>query len=211
MPQNTFTEMIFKSRKILLEILKEQGFNINDYKDFNLHEISSMIQSKQLDMLLTNPSNEKKNYVKYHLGRTLRPNYIQDYIEDLFNLEKILETKDDLIIITKEEPNETLVRYLVDIYENEGIFIRILALKRLQFNILKHSLVPPHSILTDKKEIDDFIRKYNINPKIIDKQLPDISRFSPVSLVIGIRPGEICKIQRDSKTAINSLFYRICI
>ena len=99
----------------------------------------------------------------------------------------------------------------MDIYENEGIFIRILALKRLQFNILKHSLVPPHSILTDKKEIDDFIRKYNINPKTINKQLPDISRFSPVSLVIGIRPGEICKIERDSKTAINSLFYRICI
>ena len=71
-------------------------------------------------------------------------------------------------------------------------------------------MVPPHSILTDSTEIETFIKNYNINPKYITKSLPDISRFSPVALVIGIRPGEICKIERDSKTAINSLFYRIC-
>jgi DNA-directed RNA polymerase subunit H (RpoH/RPB5) len=210
MPQNTFTDMIYKSRKVLLEILEEQGFNINDYKDFNLHEVNSMIQAKQLDMILDNPTTQKKNYIKYHLGKTLRPNNIQDYIEDLFHLEKILSNKDDIIIITKEEPNETILRYLVDIWENENIYVRILALKRLQFNILKHTLVPPHSILKDSTEIETFIKNYNINPKYITKSLPDISRFSPVALVIGIRPGEICKIERDSKTAINSLFYRIC-
>tara|TARA_R110002074_G_scaffold65775_3_gene156111 strand:- start:1936 stop:2571 length:636 start_codon:yes stop_codon:yes gene_type:complete len=211
MPQNTFTEMIFKSRKVLLEILEQQDYNINDYKDFNLHETSSMIQAKQLDMLLENSKTNKKNYIKYHLGKTLRPNNIQDYIEDLFYLENILNINDDIIIVSKEEPNETILRYLVDIWENDKIFIRIISLKRLQFNILKHSLVPPHSILKDEKEIEDFIKKYNINLKNINKSLPDISRFSPVSLVIGIRPGEICKIERDSKTAIKSLFYRICL
>lgn len=210
MPQNTFTEMIFKSRKVLLEILEQQDYNINDYKDFNLHETSSMIQAKQLDMLIENSKTNKKNYIKYHLGKTLRPNNIQDYIEDLFYLENILNINDDIIIVSKEEPNETISRYLVDIWENDKIFIRIISLKRLQFNILKHSLVPPHSILKDEKEIQDFIKKYNLNLKDINKSLPDISRFSPVSLVIGIRPGEICKIERDSKTAIKSLFYRIC-
>ena len=126
-------------------------------------------------------------------------------------MEKILTTKDDIIIITKEEPNETLIRYLVDIWENEQIFVRIIALKRLQFNILKHILVPPHEIMTDEKEIEEFIKKYNIDKKNISKALPDISRFSPVSLVLGIRPYQICKISRDSKTAINSEFYRICL
>lgn len=211
MPQNTFTEMIFKSRKVLLEILEQQDYNINDYKDFNLHETSSMIQAKQLDMILENSKTNKKNYIKYHLGKTLRPNNIQDYIEDLFYLENVLNINDDIIIVSKEEPNETILRYLVDIWENDRIFIRIISLKRLQFNILKHSLVPPHSIIKDEKEIEDFIKKYNINLKDINKCLPDISRFSPVSLVIGIRPGEICKIERDSKTAIKSLFYRICL
>lgn len=211
MSQNTFTDMIYKSRQIILEILESQGFNINDYKDFNIHEIHSMINSKQLDLLLHNSSNDKKNYIKYHLGKTLRPNNIQEYIEDLYHLEKILTTKDDVIIITKEEPNETLIRYLVDIWENEQIFVRIIALKRLQFNILKHTLVPPHEIMTDEKEIEEFIKKYNIDKKKLSKSLPDISRFSPVALVLGIRPYQICKISRDSKTAINSNFYRICL
>jgi len=40
--------------------------------------------------------------------------------------------------------------------------------------------------------------------------LPDISRFGPVAQAICIRPGEICKIQRSSRSAITSDFYRIC-
>jgi len=211
MSQTAFTDSIYKSRKIILEILESQGYDINDYKDFNIHEIHSMLQTKQLDLLLNNSVAKKKTYIKYHLAKTLRINNIQEFIDDLYNLEKILSEKDDLIIIIKDEPNETLNRYLKDIWEHDNLYIRIISIKRLQFNILKHELVPPHSILKDQDEIDKFIKEYNININNINNEIPDISRFSPVALMIGIRPGEICKIQRDSKTAINSLFYRICI
>lgn len=211
MAQNYFTESIFKSRKFLLEILEEQGFNVNDYKDCSIHEIHAMIQTKQLDLLIErNIPFKQKIYVKYHLGKTLRLNNIQEYIEDLFNLEKILTKNDDLIIIIKEEPNETLIKIIKDIWEHEQINIRIINIQRLQFNILKHELVPKHSILTEK-ESDEFIKKYNIKKVDLSKSIPDISRFSPVGLVIGIRPGQICKIERNSKTAINTLFYRICV
>jgi len=40
--------------------------------------------------------------------------------------------------------------------------------------------------------------------------MPDISRFSPVSQVLGLRPGDMCRIDRPSKTAISAPFYRIC-
>ena len=43
--------------------------------------------------------------------------------------------------------------------------------------------------------------KFNIKD---NSQMPGISRFSPVSLAIGIRPGEICEILRKSKTAISA-------
>jgi DNA-directed RNA polymerase subunit H len=211
MSQNTLTDSIYKSRVTILEILESQGYDISDYKDFSIHEVHTMIQTKQLDLLINNPKTQKKVYIKYHLAKTLRQNNIQEYIEDLYNLEKILSEKDDLIIIIKDEPNETLNRNLVDIWEHEKIYIRIINIKRLQFNILNHNLVPKHSILNDSKEIDEFIKKYNIDIQKINKEIPDISRFSPVALMIGIRPGEICKIERDSKTAIDCLFYRICI
>ena len=211
MSQTNFTDLIYKSRLTILEILESQGYDINDYKDFSIHEIHTMIQTKQLDLLLNNKDIEKKTYIKYHLAKTLRLNNIQEYIEDLYTLEKILTPKDDLVIITKDEPNDTLMRNVIDIWEHENIYVRIISIKRLQFNILKHELVPKHFILTDEKEIDQFIKRYNIDKDEIKRQIPDISRFSPVSLMIGIRPGQICKIERDSKTAINSLFYRICI
>jgi DNA-directed RNA polymerase subunit H (RpoH/RPB5) len=52
-----------------------------------------------------------------------------------------------------------------------------------------------------------FRKKYNVNN---DKEIPDISRFGSVARAIGIRPGQICKIIRPSKTSINSDYYRIC-
>jgi len=71
-----------------------------------------MYQNKQLDILLSKPleecGKEKKVYIKYNLSKTLRPNNIYDIIEDLYNIEKMLKKRDDLIIIIKEEPNETL-------------------------------------------------------------------------------------------------------
>jgi DNA-directed RNA polymerase subunit H (RpoH/RPB5) len=72
---------------------------------------------------------------------------------------------------------------------------------------MNHQLVPPHMVLT-KEEAAEVKRKYNI---LDDSQLPDLSRFSPVSQVIGIRPGDICKINRPSKTAIKAEFYRVCL
>ena len=44
-----------------------------------------------------------------------------------------------------------------------------------------------------------------------DSQLPEISRYDPVALVIGLRPGEVCKIIRPSPTAITTEYFRLCI
>ena len=41
-------------------------------------------------------------------------------------------------------------------------------------------------------------------------QFPKISRYDPVAQAIGIKPGEICKIIRSSKTAITTDYYRLC-
>ena len=159
-----------------------------------------------MDMLLKKTTMDKSVYVKYHLAKSLRPVNIYEYIEDLFTLEEVLTKKDDIIVIMKDEPNETIRKTLTDIWEKEGIFIIVINIKRLQYNILNHQLVPEHIVLT-AEEASEVKRKYNIHD---DSQIPDISRFSPVSQVIGLRPGELCRIYRPSKTAIKAEFYRIC-
>lgn len=203
---NSFIISIYNSRKILLEILQERGFNITKYSNFGITEIGILLEHNQLDMLLENDNTKKKIYVKFYINKLIKPQNIYDIVEDLFHIETILEKKDDLMIIIKDEPNDTMMENIKDIWVSENIYVSLLNIKRLQFNILKHSLVPKHTLLSlDEKEA--FMKKYNI----IDKsQIPDISFFGPVSIVLGIRPDDVVKIERSSRTAIQSDFYRIC-
>ena len=112
-----------------------------------------------------------------------------------------------MFIILKSDINETITNVLKNIWEKDGIFIVIINIQRLQFNILEHSLVPPHRILSEE-ELEEIKIKYNINKL---SQLPEISRFDPVAQVIGIRPGQVCEIIRSSKTAVSTKYYRVCI
>jgi DNA-directed RNA polymerase I, II, and III subunit RPABC1 len=201
---------VFKSRQNLLKLLVEQGYNVSDYEEFSVNEVHIMYNNLQLDMLMSNDATgdapTKKVYVKYHLAKTLRRENINDYIDDLYNLEQVLSKNDTLIIVIKQEPHEPLLNILKQIWEQENIFIMIYNLERLQFNILEHVYVPKHVILTPE-EAADVKKRYNI---IKDTELPEISRFDPVAQAIGIRPGQLCKIIRPSKTAITTDYYRIC-
>lgn len=204
---------IYISRKIVLELMETQGYNVDDYSNFSINEVNSMKQNNQLDMLLEKKEedivtkNKTKIYIRYYLGKTIKASNLQDMIDDLFNLEVILKKEDMLFIIIKNEPNETLINELKHIWESDGIFIVIENIKRLQYNILKHELVPQHIVLSEI-EVNEIMKKYNITDKI---QFPDISRFDPVAKVIGLRPGQVCRIIRPSKTSILTNYYRICI
>jgi DNA-directed RNA polymerase subunit H (RpoH/RPB5) len=202
--QSSEIQKIFKSRQVILDLLYKQGYDTGKYTGSSITEVSSMYITKQMDMLLE--KTDKKTYVKYHLDKTLRPTNLYDYIEDLINLDNILNKTDDLVIIIKDEPNDSLKKTLANFWQQDGVFINVINIKRLQFNILNHELVPPHRVLS-AEEADAVKKQYNI---MDDSQIPDISRFSPVSQVIGIRPGQLCEIIRPSKTAIKSKFYRIC-
>jgi DNA-directed RNA polymerase subunit H (RpoH/RPB5) len=204
---------IYKSRNILLELMDSQGYNIYDNFEFSINEINAMFTNKQLDMILEkNTENEKtkkknKIYIRYYLVKTLRPQNIQEMIDDLFHVEEILTKEDTLYIIVKDEPNETMIQLLKQIWEQDGIFIIIESLKRLQFNILQHILVPAHKIMSTA-EVNIIKQRYNI---MNNNQFPELSRFDPVAKAIGIRPGEVCEIIRPSKTSIVSNYYRICV
>ena len=197
---------IYNSRKTVIDLLEAQKYDVSQYKDFGINDVNTLIQTKQMDMLLKKTNMDKSVYVKYHLAKSLRPVNLYEYIDDLFTLEEVLQKKDDLMVIMKDEPNDTIRKTLTDIWEKEGIYIIVINIKRLQYNILNHQLVPEHIVLS-AEEAAEVKKKYNIHD---DSQIPDISRFSPVSQVIGIRPGELCRIYRPSKTAIKAEFYRIC-
>ena len=206
---------IYQSRKNVLELMDKQGFDVSGYTNFSVSEINAMKQNNQLDMLLESKpktdgektSNGNKVYIRYYFAKTIRPTNVQEMIDDLFVLTETLKKSDTLYVIIKDNVNETLINELKHIWERDGIFIIIESIKCLQFNILKHVLVPEHRVM-EENEVIDIINKYNITEK---SQFPDISRFDPVARAIGIRPGQVCNIIRPSKTSITTNYYRICI
>ena len=205
---SSFYNIVYKSRITILELLAKQGYNVEDYHGFSTGELHSMINNKQLDMLLSNKSasSNQKVYVKYHLAKTLRRENINDYIDDLYNLEQVLTKGDTLVLIIRQELNDPIMNILNQVWEQEGIFIIAFSLDRLQFNILDHEYVPKHTLLTDD-EMESVKQKYGIKD---NSELPDISRYDPVAQAIGMKPGQMCKILRPSKTAITTDYYRIC-
>lgn len=201
------TNKLYNSRKIILDQLEEQGYDISIYKNFSINEVNIMAKNKQQDMILTHSISKNKIYINYFVEKNLRPQNIHEMVEDLFQLEKILTKDDILLIITKDKPNDTIINLLKNFYAKDNIYISIMYLSQLQFNILEHDYVPKHRKLT-KEEGIEFRKTYNIND---DSNIPEISRFDPVSLIIGLKPGEICHILRKSKTSVVDDYYRICI
>jgi DNA-directed RNA polymerase subunit H len=221
---------VYNARKNLLELMTVQGYDVDGYTNFGVNEVNAMYAHKQLDMLVETKSSssdkskskpKRKAYIKFHLEKMLSAGHINDLVEDLYVLgsggeigglgistnanDTVLTENDTLIIVTKQEV-KTMNQYLNQLFL-QGRFIILLSFDRLQFNILNHQYVPPHTILS-KEELDEMMKKYNVGDK---SQLPDISRYDPVALAIGMRPGDVCKIDRPSKSAIHSTYYRVCL
>ena len=203
---SSFVAKLYKSRKILLDILERRGFETEDYKYFGISEIQILFNNKQMDMILENPTTKRKIYVKYHLS-TLNSQRIYEYIDDLYHLEEMLTPNDELLIIIKDQNiNKTLEEIMNYVFVKDNIFINIRKIKHYLFNHLDHILVPPHRILTQKEKVSVY-EKYKITD---ESQMPEISRFDATASIIGLRPGELCEITRPSSTSITSKYYRLC-
>ena len=198
---------VYQSSNNILDILKLQGYAISDYETFSINEIDAMLNNNQLDMLIENPDSKQKSYIKYYSSKQIRPNILDEIIEDLYYIDNILEKKDNLIIITDDEPNDSILTKVKYLFDHDGIFVIIHNIKRLQYNMLQHNLVPTCNVLTnDEKEL--FMKKYNIKN---NSQVPEISRFDPQALVMCIRPGDVTKFTRKSITSLESDYYRVCV
>ena len=198
---------VYKSRNIILDILKLQGYHVSDYETFSINEIDAMLINNQLDMLLENQNTNQKTYIKYYSSKQIRPNVLDEIIEDLYYIENVLEKKDNLIIITEDEPNDSILTKVKYLFDRDGIFVIIHNIKRLQYNMLEHNLVPKCNVLNDAEK-NEFLKKYNIKN---NDQIPEISRFDPQALVMCIRPGDITKFTRKSITSLENEYYRVCV
>jgi DNA-directed RNA polymerase subunit H len=78
--------------------------------------------------------------------------------------------------------------------------------EKQEFNVLNHQLVPIHELLSDE-EARALFEVYNIIPE----QLPKILASDPAAMSTGAKANQVVRIRRKSKTAGESIAYRLVI
>ena len=211
MASNNLILKLHKSRVNLLKQCESLGYDVSEHFDINTLEVDKLYTNNKLDMII---ENEKKNkiYIKYSFptdkkNNTFTKKDLDNVKDELFEVENTLTKNDTLIIVMDDEPNDSLITRMKYLYEQEHVFIVIHNIKRLQYNILEHTLVPQVNILTDD-ELNNLKTKYNIKNL---SQLPEVSRFDPQSLAICLRPGQVCKYIRNSVASLEHEYYRVCV
>lgn len=74
------------------------------------------------------------------------------------------------------------------------------------FSVFKHKLVPKHRIMSEDEK-DDILERYGITIN----QLPRIRLRDPAVMELGAREGDLIEIERESRTAGKTKYYRIVV
>ena len=82
----------------------------------------------------------------------------------------------------------------------------MLASKKNPILVPDHVYVPKHEIM-NKKDAEDVLKKFNCKPT----ELPLIFVNDPAIIGLGVKPGDMIKITRNSATAGESIYYRYVV
>ena len=207
-------ENIYKSRKVILEMLQMRGFDTSNYDSQTKEELNILYQqhgskgNSEIDTLDIIVQGDNKIFVKYLTTSKIRNQIIVNTIDEIYESD-ILENNDVLVIITKDKATYqgTLEEHINRIFYKDGIFAQVLWLNSLLFNITEHDLVPKYRIMTieEKKAL---MEKFYLDD---EKNLPKILVTDPVAKFYGVRIGDLCEIEYNNETNGRNKFYRICI
>lgn len=131
---------------------------------------------------------------------------INNYINTL-NIELFTELNpESLTNDIKEDLKKNNITLGEDISLRHFKNVHCIDINSLTNNLLKHSLMPAHNIIRDKKSINDILEKCNCNLN----QLPIILKNDIMAKLNRMTVGDIIEITRKSIKCGDSLFYRVC-
>ena len=220
----TLNELIVKSRKHLLEMLQDRGFNtkkINSISDeeliklFDKHKMDKMEASSSLgplDISLKTPEGLKV-IVKYRLDEKFKKSdKLHEQINEIFKKNKLNPETDCLIMMNikriylKPGEKDNTVQSFVNKCLAEKKFVQFFGLENFMFNISKHIFVPRHIILKSN-EVREMLTFYNTKLE----HIPVIKREDQMAKYIGLRPGQVVKINSYNASTGISETYRRCV
>lgn len=214
-------EKLFRSRKVILEMLEKRGFNVDAFKNYTIFEIESMRQNNSLkntadiqplDILTGNDSNNQKALVKYIFTSKIKVSSIASLLIELKE-NGDLDEGDSFILVTKDRSvgkatgqDAIIESQLEALYNEHKVFVQMFWIDKLVTNIMEHEIVPDHEIIS-QTEKETLLEKFSITSY---NQLPLILKTDPVAMFLGMRRGDVCKIVSPSETSGEYVSFRYC-
>jgi DNA-directed RNA polymerase subunit H (RpoH/RPB5) len=199
---------VYTAYCVMLDILKMRGVDVSEYEGFSSNDVARLHAANNMNLLFKGEGG-KKVYLRYELERAPDIHKLADlFFEPNGGEPAVLSSEDDLIIVANDSANDSKVDLMNDLWENRGIFMTVVSLDDLQFNKFKAALVPQSIRILTEEEAKEVRTKYYITD---NGQFPTISRFDALGVLLGIRPGQLVKVERDSVAALTLDFYRVCI
>lgn len=209
-----FFDHLYRSRRTLLRILADRGYNTKPFENFGPDEIEAMVIAGQdaLRMDLERPKPEDSNITKCRVlyNLTKLKSKLSGFLYSLTDKEKgedIVDPSNTEVIVMLAAPEGEPV---VDMYHSaayeqyssKGLRISFFRIANLVIHPSDHVLVPKHEKLVEE----------NIPfPKAERHKLPFIRFHEDMQArILGLVPRDIVKITRPSPSSGVYTMYRIC-
>ena len=158
-----------------------------------------------------------KTSILYALSKNLRKTIINELKEKLKESDNISEFtnkyggKNNIIIVFNNESISTAVKSQLNkydkIFQKNGGHLQYFSSQQLMFNPTKHEYVPKHTKLTED-EVKEFMKEYLARSKM---HMHVILQNDPIAKWIGLKHGDIVRIDRYNENSGESFSYRSCI
>ena len=209
-------ENIYKSRQMILKILKLRGCDTTKYDNQTRDELMILYQNRDKKIVTIHDTidilvdcGDNKVFVKYILTEKCRSTIIEKYVENYYYEEEFLNKEDQCIFITKSKLKYegSLENYMLNLFNKDKIFFQVFWLNSLLYDITLNKLVPEYEILSEEGK-QEIIEKYNIQDESL---LPNVLLNDPLAMIYGVKLKELVKVTYPSRTNGLTTFYRLCI
>jgi len=192
------------------EMLEKRGENIDEFSE---HEQDIDREEFYNDEKIIEFHTDKSTII-FALTKSLRVNVIDALKKSKLNIDNFVNSyngKYNILLIFNNDiltsPTIMQLNIIDKILQKKKGMLQYFQLKELQFNPMKHELVPPHRKLTPE-ESTEVMNKYLIKSKL---QLPLILKNDVIAKWLGVKQGEIIEITRYENSSGKSYYYRCCI
>lgn len=108
------------------------------------------------------------------------------------------------VVVVRELPTAAAKKSIQELH----LDVQFFDVRELQYNVTKHDLVPSHHAIRDEAQIQGILDSLCLRTRT---QLPLILSSDPVARYLGLKPGQVVRVTRNSPSAGTYMLYRCCV